>query len=75
LFVCGSTGACLTTCTGSSNCITGAVCDSSTSTCVAAPAATSDDDGGCAFAPSTRSGAASLFALLALGALRRRVRR
>lgn len=75
LFLCGSTGACLTTCTGSANCRSGAVCDPATSTCVAAPA-TSEDDGGCALhAPANGRWTASVVGLLALlGAARRRKR-
>ncbi|MGZ3456831.1 MAG: hypothetical protein ACXVEF_44910, partial [Polyangiales bacterium] len=72
LFLCGSTGACLTTCTGSSNCRAGAVCDSASSTCVATPPSASDD-GGCAFgAPGSGRWALGAVALLAFGALRRR---
>lgn len=70
-FACGSTGECLTVCTGTAQCQPGAICDGAR--CVVAPAAdSSGGDGGCSLvvAPSRQAGA-WLVLLLVLGRLRR----
>jgi hypothetical protein len=66
-------GACRTDCVSSADCANGFVCDVGSKTCIAvAPA---EDSGGCTFSPRTaKTGIASIFAFLALSAIRRRRR-
>lgn len=68
-FRCSSAGTCGTTCALSTDCAGGYVCDTASSTCVAAP---TDSGGGCAVSSSGSSGsggASTIVGLLAVGLL------
>jgi hypothetical protein len=69
---CGDSGLCSNKCESTAQCAPGNTCDTSTQTCVGAPAAT-DDDGGCAFGHGSRGAfALSAMALAAMLVGRRR---
>ncbi|MGZ3448977.1 MAG: kelch repeat-containing protein [Polyangiales bacterium] len=72
-FVCRD-GKCLSSCAKSDDCEPGTLCDSGSCVAAPAPAAVTDDGGGCAFeGPRGRSGVtAFVFLLAALGFTRRR---
>lgn len=70
---CGSSGECLSTCTGSDQCAAGAVCDPTTKSCVVSAPSATDEGGGCGCAVKSRPGGHWL-AVLAIGLIARRRR-
>jgi len=64
-----ATGDCLNTCTASTDCVSGAVCDGTKCVTAAAPGGDSGDSGGCAVGSPRSSGGTGGAVLLMLGAL------
>jgi len=75
LYRCGSNGLCNKTCSSTSDCAPGNLCDSTSNACVATPPA-AEEGGGCAIeSPGDKRGAHGAMLLAALAALLVRSRR